>query len=140
MKKFAFTALLITFTAFGHGENKPGPHGGQIRMPGNFHTELVVEGSTAKIYLLDMAFKNPITEKSSVIVTAEGKSGTVKPHCVEKKPFFECHFSQEVNKYSNVVIKAVRKGQKGKEAHYSLPLKFNSNAKPTEDHSHHHQH
>jgi hypothetical protein len=137
MKNFAFIAMFISFTVFGHGENKPGPHGGEIRMPGNFHTELIVEGSTARIYLLDMAFKNPLTEKSQVSVSAEGKSGVVKPHCVEKKSFFECHFPKDLKNYKSLVIKPVRKGQKGREAHYTLPLKFKSNTQPAEDHSHH---
>lgn len=137
MKNSAFLALLVTLSAFGHGENKPGPHGGEIRMPGSFHTELVVEGSTAKIYLLDMAFKNPLTGKSSVTVSAEGKSVSVRPHCVEKKTFFECHFPQDLKNYISLLIKPVRSGQKGKEVRYALPLKFSSGANHTEDHSHH---
>lgn len=137
MKNFAFIAILISFTAFGHGENKPGPHGGEIRMPGSFHTELVVQGSTAKIYLLDMAFKNPLTEKSSVVVSAEGKSGNVKPHCATKESFFECHFPKDLKNYKSLIIKPERKGQKGKETRYTLPLKFSSDVNLTEDHTHH---
>ena len=54
---------LVGLTAFAHGEDKPGPHGGHIRMPANFHTEVIqdLDGSF-HIYLLDMQFKEPIVK------------------------------------------------------------------------------
>ena len=55
--------LLINSHLFAHGGNKPGPHGGKIKMPGMFHTELILNApNDFKVYLLDMKFKNPETD------------------------------------------------------------------------------
>ena len=66
-----FLGLMLNFSlVFAHGMNKPGPNGGEIRMPGPFHTEAKAEGANKlKVYLLDMNFKNPVTANSSVEVT-----------------------------------------------------------------------
>lgn len=51
------TKLLLTSaialswsSSFAHGEGKPGPNGGEIRMPGAFHTEAItVEKNKLKV-------------------------------------------------------------------------------------------
>jgi hypothetical protein len=45
--------LMSGVFAWGHGEDKPGPNGGYIQMPGAFHTELVP--------VSDKVFKNLIS-------------------------------------------------------------------------------
>lgn len=139
MKFFMLVAFLMTgLKVFAHGENKPGPHGGNVLMPGPFHTELLLVAEVATVWLLDMAFKNPTTENSQVTLTANNKDQSVSAECTNKKIFFECRFPQKISDYPWIKIKAVRKGVKGKEALYSLPLMFTGPASSPEDHSHHH--
>ena len=44
MMAFLVTFILMTSQSWAHGEDKYGPHKGFIRMPGAFHTELVLNG------------------------------------------------------------------------------------------------
>ncbi|MEK7690290.1 MAG: hypothetical protein AAB425_04645, partial [Bdellovibrionota bacterium] len=77
--------------AWGHGEDKPGPHGGHIRMPGAFHTELLVRSaSEVDIFLLDVAWKNPTTQKSSVVVELKIGAETASLKCVTLEDRFRC--------------------------------------------------
>lgn len=139
MKYFILTALLISsFNVFGHGENKPGPHGGSIQMPGAFHTELLLKPGMATVYLLDIAFSNPTTENSKVALTVIHNAKSVIVECTANKTFFECPFPQKLTPLTGIKINAVRKGLKGKEAFYPLPLLFSKPAPTQDDHSQHH--
>ena len=127
--KSAFLILiLILFSerAFAHGMDKPGPHGGYIRMPGAFHTELVlVKPSTLKVYLLDINFKFPTIKESSVsaLFVQDGKTTILT--CSTKKDYFECNAPNvEFNESGSLKITANRMKNKGVEAVYELPLKF----------------
>lgn len=47
--------------------DRPGPHGGFIRMPGRFHTEIRQEpDKTLSVFLLDEEFHEPLTGGSWV--------------------------------------------------------------------------
>lgn len=112
--------------AFAHGENKPGPHGGEIRMPGAFHTEVVlVTANKLKIYLLDINWKNSTVTNSSVDANFSGhhKSQAV---CEKDKDAFLCSFDESVNlkHQGTLVIKAIHNNQKGNAVEYKTPLKF----------------
>ncbi len=73
--------MLIVHTAYGHGENKLGPNGGFIKMPGAFHTEVVPVGQNKlKVFLLDMNWKNPSILNSNLSVTHKA-SGTTTATC-----------------------------------------------------------
>lgn len=140
MKIFIFLTLMInTSIVFGHGGNKPGPNGGHIQMPGAFHTELVIEKQMARVYLLDINFKNPTTESSNILFTAFTKSKAEKVSCVDKKTYYECPLSEKASNYSNISIKATRKKANGKEALYDLPLTFPKAVppQPVTDETHH---
>lgn len=142
-KLLNFTALLLTGSlALAHGENIPGPHGGHIRMPSNFHTEVVAGvDNSFDIYLLDLQFQNPIVKKSSVQVSAlnEFKKKIVLKCKVVGEDHFKC-ISANSLKIGSLIVKATRDGTKATmEAKYELPLKpFTSetNASPA-DHSKH---
>lgn len=106
--------------ALAHGEDQAGPHGGMIRMPGPFHTELVKEkDGRFRIYLLDISFKNPITEKSSVSAQISEKGKTRPLNCTTEKDFFLCKDSGKTVT-GELVIKATREGVVGNEARYPL--------------------
>lgn len=116
--------LLSTPTAFGHGEDKPGPRGGFIRMPGAFHIEVVPTGpSEAKVYLLDMEWKNPSTKDVSVEMSLKGKGSA---NCSVKKDHVLCVLQKGANLQNKgqLVVKAKREGQVGNEVTYDLPLKL----------------
>ncbi|MBL7663555.1 MAG: hypothetical protein JNM93_00365 [Bacteriovoracaceae bacterium] len=124
-KSSLFLGLMLNFSlVFAHGMNKPGPNGGEIRMPGPFHTEAKAEGANKlKVYLLDMNFKNPVTANSSVEVTFSGHHKT-KASCEKSKDYFLCSFEGGVDlqKEGTIEIKAVRDSKKGSIATYKTPL------------------
>lgn len=136
-------SLLIGLTALAHGEDKPGPHGGRIRMPGNFHTEVVPDkDGSFHIYLLDMQFKEPLTKKSSIkafVLKGKKKSGL---KCKVMADHFHC-IGAAPGSSGNLVINAKRNGTRASmDAKYELPIKpFELKAgevPPVEDHSKHH--
>lgn len=137
--KYIFLSLFLTSYAFSHGENKPGPHGGHIRMPGAFHTELLVQSHMAKVYLLDISFKNPTIQNSTVSMKVGTGKNLKDVSCSPKIDYFECHIP-EVGKVKDIQVKAIRSGASGKEISYSLPLTEFKNDTPalTDDHSQHH--
>lgn len=114
MKSIFFLIVLCgAGFAHAHGEDKPGPNGGEIRMPGAFHTELVrgEKGAPAKVYLLDMEWKNPTVKDSAVSVSLDGKPAK---DCKPAKDHFTC----ELGLANSVSITAKRAGQQGNAATY----------------------
>lgn len=122
-KAVLLTSLISSSAAFAHGENKPGPHGGGIRMPGAFHTEVVALNSkTLNVYLLDMKFQFPITANSSVDVKFEGTKSS-KAICEKESDYFKCTFDTEVmNTKGKLLVRAIRDNKKGTVANYETPL------------------
>lgn len=158
MTAFSATACLIAlfvFTflsthAFAHGEDKPGPHGGFVQMPGAFHTELVlVDKNLFEVYLLDMDFKNPTTENSSVkAIFTDSKKRVAEFTCEASGTKFVCTipklmtskgFDLRKEAKAKIALTATRGANKGHTMTYELPLKHKT---PEENHSghggHHH--
>lgn len=118
--------MLAGTALYGHGEEHPGPNNGFVKMPGAFHTELVPDGEkNVKVYLLDMAFKNPVTKGSTVTakMTANGKD--LDTTCTPQVNFFQCSLPVKLNAAlgGKIVIVAERDGKKGVPVTYDLPLK-----------------
>lgn len=136
------TLSLIGLAALAHGEDKPGPNGGHIRMPGNFHTEVVPDkDGSFHIYLLDMQFKEPLVQKSSIkaFVLSGKKKSNLK--CKVMADHFHC-VGAAAGGSGNLVIKAQRNGTMASmEAKYELPIKpFDlkpGEAPAVQDHSKH---
>ncbi len=139
--KILLPLLVITsFNVFAHGEKVPGPHGGHIRMPGAFHTELVLNSDSAKVYLLDARFKNPMTKNSQVGLFLNSHHESKEISCKVKEDHFDCPLPAKLTGISEISVKAVRNGAKGQEAKYPLPLSFPQAPKAApaqDDHSHH---
>jgi len=116
---------LAPIDGFAHGEDKSGPHGGYIRMPGAFHIEIVLpRKNTLRVYLSDMEWKNPTIEKSSVSVMFVKDDTSKTLNCKAKKEYFECvvalpGVSHDVGELK---VRATRKGSSGAEVRYKLPL------------------
>ena len=135
MKNIILSMFLVSY-AFAHGENKPGPHGGHIRMPGSFHTELVLQSHMARVYLLDIGFKNPTTKNSTLFMKVVSGPGTKEVACSSKEEYFECHIP-DLELVKGIQVKATRSGITGKEITYSMPLVAFKDTTSTDDHSHH---
>ncbi|XDD42170.1 hypothetical protein AB3N58_12805 [Leptospira sp. WS60.C2] len=131
-----FSAFLAIQPMFAHGEHKPGPNGGVIRMPGAFHTEVLSYKNLGfKVYLLDINFENPTSKNSDVSATILNAGKEVRLKCSGHPDHFYC----EVPKGSSVEegelhLSPVWKGQKGAEVKYKLPL---SEAKEEKKEHHH---
>lgn len=139
--KILAALFLIPTLSWAHGETKPGPHGGHVRMPGAFHTELVLnQDQTVQIFLLDMGFKNPSTKDSKVEVYAKSdKDIKVNFKCsTMEETQFHCIPEKKFPLDGEIVIKAVREKAVGNEAVYKLPLPLLRGAPEEPSKGHHH--
>lgn len=107
-----------------HGEDKPGPHGGFITMPGAFHVELVpLTAKTLRVYLLDINWKNPTVKNSSVNIY----HGANEAKCEVASNHYLCEFPGTVSlDRGKLHVTAMKDGQKGNAVSYQLPLRFES--------------
>lgn len=120
---FIFTTITALSTiAIAHGEEQAGPHGGYIRMPGAFHTEVVKEKNGYRVYLLDINWKNPSVLDSSVIASIRVGNKKTKLTCSKQTDSYFCQSS--LAQTGELDIKAKREGQVGAVSAYKLPLKF----------------
>lgn len=114
----------ISTLALAHGEDKPGPHGGFIRMPGGFHTEILpVDKNKLKVYLLDINWQNPSIKESSLDVSFGNNAD--RATCDRKENlFYLCSFSKktDLTKKGKLTVTSMREGQKGNAVTYDLPL------------------
>ena len=131
MKYSAFVlSLLIAGTpapVFAHGENKPGPHRGFIRMPGAYHTELLkVTEKSFRVYLLDMEWKNPTTKDSKISVNAKSQTGQQPMKCSAERDYFKCNLPTNWSwaDLSEINIESNREGSHGGIANYRFPLTY----------------
>lgn len=132
--------LAVSVKSFAHGEDKHGPNGGYLKMPGGFHTEVVPEkNGKLKVYLLDINFKNP-TVKNSKVVMAITNGAKKDISCTNKRDHFLCETTKADLTKGNITIIAERNTVKGAEAIYELPLTLAKPApeKKEEDHGSHH--
>jgi hypothetical protein len=100
-------------------------------MPGAFHTELVVDPAkmTARLYLLDVEFKNPTTLRSKLTVTLKrkGQEDEVPLSCGAEADSFNCKIPGKKLKKGDVLrVLAERDGQMGGVAEYAFPFKISS--------------
>ncbi|QLY26978.1 hypothetical protein [Bdellovibrio sp. KM01] len=135
----AFSPLLV----LAHGEENPGPNGGHLKMPGPFHTELEIDSvQGAHIFLLDMEFKNPTIQNSSVTAKfhEKGSAKVIDYKCgIMGGNHFHCVPQGKISGKGQLKIKAVRENAVGNEVVYDLPLKkfTKTTGVPAVDHSRH---
>ncbi|MDC0255841.1 hypothetical protein OAK75_13145 [Bacteriovoracales bacterium] len=103
--------LFMTVHLFAHGGNKPGPHGGKIKMPGMFHTELLIKNHHIfRVYLLDMKFENPVIEKSKVQYSFNGSDKVI---CEPTKSYFLCETKRVIKGHYTLKLFVKRNKMKG---------------------------
>ncbi len=127
-----FWVISYSSNALAHGEQLPGPHKGYIRMPGAFHTEVVPTAGERefKVYLLDLSFSAPKTERSKVKAVLLRKDGTTTAAtCSATGESFTCRFSDSAKLDRGLLeIKANRLGLEGTPVQYKLPFSFSDAA------------
>ena len=121
------TALILRESiVYAHGEDKLGPNGGFIRMPGAFHTEVILLGpNKLKVFLLDINWQNPSVANSSLVVSLR-KNKSYKAKCEIKENYYICDFPKgvDITLKGELLVEAKRENQKGNQASYELPLKL----------------
>ena len=104
-------SLFMTAHLFAHGGNKPGPHGGKIKMPGMFHTELLIKSHHLfRVYLLDMKFENPVIKKSKVQYSLNGSDKVI---CEPIKSYFLCKTKKVIKGHYTLKLFVKRYKMKG---------------------------
>lgn len=118
--------LLWTPLTWAHGEDKLGPNNGYLRMPGGFHTEVVPAGPRrVKVYLLDINWKNPSVENSSLSVVHENKKKRTPAKCTLEDKVYACEFPESVSlEKGTLTVQAKRENQTGNAVSYALPFKL----------------
>lgn len=128
MKFFFATSLIILFYSYNlysMGNDRPGPNGGIITMPGTYHIELVEKADAILIYLLDLNLKNPIVLNSSVSLKFMN-ARPVEVICSPKINYFVCDKPKVgLAPFKQIEVEAFRNKVKSKKAFYNLPLKIN---------------
>lgn len=106
------TTMFAANGAWAHGEDKPGPNGGMIRMPGNFHVEAVIKSEGVEIFLLDINFKDPTVADSQVKAKHVTTASTTDLNCARRQKSFFCSFpKKEMSRLGKLVIESRRAGQ-----------------------------
>lgn len=127
MKASFVTLLLTAFLSqgvFAHGMNKAGPNGGYVRMPGNYHVELVPQEKAIIVYFLDMMFKPVSIDRASVKLTLKGAK-SFKTDCTKEAMSFKCELRNELLKnYKEAILESTRDGKAVATSLYKLPLNF----------------
>lgn len=86
MKKIAVILVWMTFalggTAYAHSDAffdaNPSPHGGQIRMAGAYHFELLVAESALTVYVTDHADQPIATAGATAVAVVSGKNNKIE--------------------------------------------------------------
>ena len=111
-----FGTLLFSATAFSMGDDKPGPNGGYIKMPGTYHVELVDKGNKMEVYLLDLSMKNPTVENSSVSLKFVN-TNSIEINCKSEKNYFVCIKPKDkLITYKEIIVETIRNKVKAKSA------------------------
>ncbi len=122
-------ALAMPGSATAHGTSDPGPHGGEIRMPGAFHVEAVARDDALRIYVLDMQFENPTAEAASIEARLDQAGREIPLDCEASTEIkaFTCPLPDNARlDNGKLVIEATRKGKPAEPARYDLPLKWSN--------------
>jgi len=131
MKQMIMSFLIICILqsagaelALAHGEDKPGPHGGIIRMPASYHSEIVPRtDSSFQVYLLDIQFKNPLVDESSVRAVVKHEGSKVELSCLVQEDHFVCETTGDTKLQSGILaLVTIRQGVTGSNQFFELPL------------------
>ncbi len=137
MKLILLAALFITQQTFAM-DNQLGPHGGQIKMTQNLHSEVNADkDGSFHIFLLDAQLKNPTIKNSVLGATIKSTKNEMKLNCsVMGGSHFHCKSKDVRPKVGQLILKGSREKVEF-EVSYDLS-EFNEAAPKESGHSHHH--
>ena len=139
MKLFSLVLIsnmIISTSAFAHGEDKYGPNKGFIKMPGAFHTEVVPsKDGSYLVYLVDFYNKNPTVKDSAVDFQVKNNDKVTTFDCkIVKNTYYKCTTNEKISDSGQIILTAKRLGSQGKPATYDLPLKLKNEKAKSEGH------
>lgn len=115
-------------------EEKPappaeGPHKGQLVSAGSFQLEILWEGDSAKIYLLDAEYKNESVQNSEVGVFIQSGNTESEMSCQVVENYFECKQSGKKFKKGQLAISSKRNGVQAEEVKVKVPFEKKADEK-----------
>jgi len=93
LRPLLIAVALKTSFSWAHGMDKPGPHGGYIQMPGNFHTELLPREDGFTLFVLDASLRNASTAGATVTATVKRNSTSSEVSCNPQGSQFDCRLA-----------------------------------------------
>lgn len=113
-----------TVNAFAQ-ENDLGPNGGQLKLVGEFYSEVLTnKDGSFDVYLLDKETKKPSVRYSYVTGFFESNGGAkVEILCVAQKTYFECYpRGLNIKKGKKLSLSMARDNVTGNDVVYTLPI------------------
>lgn len=124
-KYLGLSIFLLSQPIFAHSEDALGPHNGYIKVPGEYHVEVVPDKDTLNIMLLDAKLKNPTVLNSQIKVKIKNGSNAYVLRCESMENYFSCPVSEKIlSRKGTLVIESSRQLTKGDTVEYPLPLKL----------------
>lgn len=118
-------SLILMPACYAHGEDKPGPHNGAVRMPGNYHVEVIPDKDALNVMLLDANFKNPTVLNSSIKVKIKHGRNAYVLRCESMDNYFSCPVNANMLAQKGTLqIESERQQTEGDPVEYPLPLKI----------------
>jgi len=107
-----------------YDEEAPGPHGGYMQRPTNFHTEVIPnKDSSFKIYLLDLELRSSVAKNSKVVAWVSSNRIRTDFQCRSQIDHFHCKGTKTLST-GTLFVRAIRNGVVGAiDATYDLPFK-----------------
>jgi hypothetical protein len=101
-----------------------GPHGGFLRKPGSFYTEVILGAKELKVFLLDRDQKNASTKDSEIKVRYLSKTIEHELECRITGQVFRCRLPDSFSSQEgSFFIEAKRENSLRGSAEYQLPLR-----------------
>ena len=116
--------FLLPLFAFSQEEDL-GPNGGQLKLVGEFYSEVVSnKDGSFDVYLLDKETKKPTIRYSYVTGFFESAGGSkVEILCVGQKTYFECYpRGWNLKKGKKLILSLARDNVTGNDVTYNLPI------------------
>lgn len=116
--------FLSTFAAAAQEEDL-GPNGGQLKLVGNFYSEVIAnKDGSFHVYLLDKENKKPTVRYSFVTGFFETATGAkVEILCVAVKTYFDCYpRGWNLKKGKKLLLSLARDNVSGTDVVYNLPI------------------
>ena len=129
-------SLMVSFNSIAHTDeyldSQPSPHGGQVRMVGNYHFELVVEEKHLTVYVTDHAGQpvavKDATGQATVLVNKTKETVVLKP---EGENVLKGEGQLTLDPEMKVIVSITFSGQEAQQARFTPLQKKSVKSKDT---------